>query len=132
MRKLKIIEHISLDGVIQVSGDDDDFLYGDWTAPYRTPAGRDEIIAAHGGRYDLLCARNPATLIRARQHESNAVRHHLHCMQGRRVFEDGIVDDATSSAKIARSCCIHSRSDRNFGTVRSVTILTRCMWASEQ
>jgi hypothetical protein len=37
MRKLKIIEHISLDGVIQVSGgtDDSDFPYGDWTAPYR-------------------------------------------------------------------------------------------------
>ena len=29
MRKLKIIEHISLDGVIQVSGDDGDFSYGD-------------------------------------------------------------------------------------------------------
>jgi hypothetical protein len=41
VRKLKIIEHISLDGVIQVSGDDGDFPYGDWTAPYRTPAGRD-------------------------------------------------------------------------------------------
>ena len=36
MRKLKIIEHISLDGVIQVSGDDGDFPYSDWTAPYRT------------------------------------------------------------------------------------------------
>ena len=29
MRKLKIIEHISLDGVIQVSGEDGDFPYGD-------------------------------------------------------------------------------------------------------
>ena len=37
MRKLKIIEHISLDGVIQHSADDDDFPYSDWTAPYRTP-----------------------------------------------------------------------------------------------
>ena len=35
MRKLKIIEHASLDGVIQVSSDDDDFPYADWTAPYR-------------------------------------------------------------------------------------------------
>jgi dihydrofolate reductase len=57
MRKLKIIEHVSLDGVIQVSGDDGDFPYGDWTAPYRTPAGRDEIIAAHGGSFDLLLGR---------------------------------------------------------------------------
>ena len=48
MRKLKIIEHISLDGVIQHSGDDDDFPYADWTAPYRTPAGRDAMIAAYG------------------------------------------------------------------------------------
>ena len=57
MRKLKIIEHISLDGVIQVSGDDGGFPYGDWTAPYRTPAGRDEILAAHGGSFDLLLGR---------------------------------------------------------------------------
>lgn len=56
MRKLKIIEHISLDGVIQ-HGEDGDFPYGDWTAPYRTPAGRDEIIAAHGGSFDLLLGR---------------------------------------------------------------------------
>jgi len=32
MRKLKIFEHISLDGVIQHSADDNDFPYGDWTA----------------------------------------------------------------------------------------------------
>jgi len=37
MRKLKIFGHISLDGVIQVrgSGEDGDYPYGDWTAPYR-------------------------------------------------------------------------------------------------
>jgi dihydrofolate reductase len=57
MRKLKIIEHISLDGVIQVSGEDGDFPYGDWTAPYRTPAGRDAMLAAHGERFDLLLGR---------------------------------------------------------------------------
>ena len=56
MRKLKIMEHMSLDGVIQTSSDDD-FPYGDWTAPYRTPAGRDEVFAAHGGRFDLLLGR---------------------------------------------------------------------------
>ncbi len=33
MRKLKIIEHISLDGVIQISDEDGNFPYGDWTAP---------------------------------------------------------------------------------------------------
>ena len=57
MRKLKIIEHISLDGVIQHSADDGDFPYSDWTAPYRTPAGRDAILAAYGKRFDLLLGR---------------------------------------------------------------------------
>ena len=57
MRKLKIIEHISLDGVIQHSADDDGFPYSDWSAPYRTPAGRDAVMAAHGERFDLLLGR---------------------------------------------------------------------------
>ena len=59
MRKLKIFEHISLDGVIQVrgSGEDGDYPYGDWTAPYRTPAGRDAVLAAYGERFDLLLGR---------------------------------------------------------------------------
>src|SRR5215469_8189814 len=50
MRKLKIMEHISLDGVIQVAGpgDDSDFPYGDWTAPYRTPAGLEKVLAMYG------------------------------------------------------------------------------------
>ena len=58
MRKLKIMEHISLDGVIQHSADDDDFPYSDWTAPYRTLAGRDAILAAHGESFDLLLGRH--------------------------------------------------------------------------
>jgi dihydrofolate reductase len=57
MRRLKIIEHMSLDGVIQVSGDGGAFPYADWTAPYRTPAGRDAVLAAHGERFDLLLGR---------------------------------------------------------------------------
>ncbi len=57
MRKLKIIEHISLDSVIQHSADDDDFPYSDWTAPYRTPAGRDAVLAAYGESFDLLLGR---------------------------------------------------------------------------
>jgi dihydrofolate reductase len=51
------MEHISLDGVIQQSADDDDFVYSDWTVPYRTPAGRDMLLAAHGGSFDLLLGR---------------------------------------------------------------------------
>jgi dihydrofolate reductase len=57
MRKLKIIEHISLDGVIQTSNEDGDFPHGDWTAPYRTPEGRDAILAAHGSSFDVLFGR---------------------------------------------------------------------------
>ena len=58
MRKLKIIEHISLDGVIQHSADDNNFPFSDWTAPYRTPAGRDAVLAAQGERFDLLLGRH--------------------------------------------------------------------------
>ncbi len=56
MRKLTIMEHMSLDGVIQSSGEDE-FPYNDWTAPYRTPAGRDALLAAHGEKFDLLLGR---------------------------------------------------------------------------
>ncbi len=56
MRKLKIMEHISLDGVIQASGEDN-FPYADWTVPYRTPEGRDKLLAAHGARFDLVLGR---------------------------------------------------------------------------
>jgi dihydrofolate reductase len=57
MRKIRIMEHISLDGVIQHSADDGDFPYSDWTAPYRTPAGREAILAAYGESFDLLLGR---------------------------------------------------------------------------
>ncbi len=57
MRKLRLLEHISLDGVIQHSADDDKFPYGDWTAPYRTDAGREAVMAAQGDSFDLLLGR---------------------------------------------------------------------------
>ena len=57
MRKLKLFEHMSLDGVIQQSVDGDGFPYSDWTTPYRTPAGRDEVLALQGERFDLLLGR---------------------------------------------------------------------------
>ena len=57
MRKLKIIEHISLDGVIQHSADENNFPYSEWTTPYRTPEGRDAMLAAYGQRFDLLLGR---------------------------------------------------------------------------
>ena len=60
MRTIRIIEHISLDGVIQAPGgpnEDGDFPYGGWTAPYRHPAGLEAVLAAHGERFDLLLGR---------------------------------------------------------------------------
>jgi dihydrofolate reductase len=58
MRKLKIMEHISLDGVIQIFGRPGDNLpYGDWTAPYRTPAGLEKALAMYGETFDLLLGR---------------------------------------------------------------------------
>jgi hypothetical protein len=57
MRKLKIIEHMSLDGVIQHSADGGDFPYGEWTVPYRTAEGRQVMLAAHGECFDLLLGR---------------------------------------------------------------------------
>jgi dihydrofolate reductase len=57
MRTIRIIEHISLDGVIQITGEDDGFPYENWTAPYRTPAGLEAIVAAHGENFDLLLGR---------------------------------------------------------------------------
>jgi dihydrofolate reductase len=57
VRKLKICEHISLDCVIQQSADENNFPYTNWTVPYRTPAGRDLLVAAFGDKSDLLLGR---------------------------------------------------------------------------
>ena len=60
MRKIKIIEHISLDGVIQAPGgpnEDGDYPHGGWTVPYRDPAGVEAILAVHGKGFDLLLGR---------------------------------------------------------------------------
>jgi dihydrofolate reductase len=57
MRKLRIFEHISLDGVIQQSADENNFPYSNWSAPYRTPAGRDLLVTMYGEKYDLLLGR---------------------------------------------------------------------------
>ena len=54
MRKIRIFEHISLDGVIE---HDDGYAHGAWTAPYRSPAGLAAVIEAHGTRFDLLLGR---------------------------------------------------------------------------
>ena len=60
MRKLRILEHISLDGVIEPGGrgeDGDRHAHGGWTAPYRSPAGLEAVVEAHGRSFDLLLGR---------------------------------------------------------------------------
>jgi len=59
MRKIRIFEHISLDGVIEISGGSEksDFPYGDWTGPYRSPAGLAVMVDKYGEGFDLLLGR---------------------------------------------------------------------------
>jgi dihydrofolate reductase len=60
MRKIRIFEHISLDGVIQPGGPGeygDDYVHGGWTAPYRNPAGLEAVLEAQGRSFDLLLGR---------------------------------------------------------------------------
>jgi dihydrofolate reductase len=56
MRKIRIFEHISLDGVIQPEGDDE-FANGGWSAKYRSPEGAAALAAIQGPAYDLLLGR---------------------------------------------------------------------------
>ncbi|MCY1479352.1 hypothetical protein D3C87_70220 [compost metagenome] len=55
MRKIRIFEHISLDGVIEHDGD---YAYGAWTTPYRSPAGAAMLFEAYGPNFDLLLGRH--------------------------------------------------------------------------
>ncbi|NJO32039.1 MAG: dihydrofolate reductase [Rhodospirillales bacterium] len=60
MRKITIIEQISLDGVIQAPGGPDeepDYEYGGWVVPHFDPAVGEAIDAAQGERFDLLLGR---------------------------------------------------------------------------
>jgi len=55
MRKLRIFEHISLDGVIE---HDKNYVYSAWTAPYRTPEGMGMLLESYGDKFDLLIGRH--------------------------------------------------------------------------
>jgi dihydrofolate reductase len=60
MRKIRIFEHISLDGIIQPGKPGeyrDEYANGGWTAPYRSPAGAEAVAEAQGSGYDLLLGR---------------------------------------------------------------------------
>lgn len=57
MRKIRIMEHISIDGIIQQE-DGEGFTHGGWTTPYRTPAGLEAVVEIQGINFDLLLGRN--------------------------------------------------------------------------
>jgi len=61
MRKIRIIEQISLDGVIQAPGGrgegGDDYERGGWTVPFRSAAGAEAVAEAQGRDFDLLLGR---------------------------------------------------------------------------
>ena len=56
MRKISIMEHISLGGVMQHENGEGSAHSG-WTTPYRTPAGLAAVVEAQGSRFDLLLGR---------------------------------------------------------------------------
>lgn len=56
MRHVRIFAHVSLDGLLQPSGDDD-FAKGGWQAPYRSPAGAEALAEIQGKGFDLLLGR---------------------------------------------------------------------------
>lgn len=62
MRRIRIIEHMSLDGVVQAPGGPEEdaengFGYGGWAFPFHDPAVGETIDAAHGKRFDVLLGR---------------------------------------------------------------------------
>jgi dihydrofolate reductase len=60
MRKIRIIEHISLDGVIQAPGgpnEDPPYPYGGWSVPHHDQAAGEAIVAGQGKVFDLLLGR---------------------------------------------------------------------------
>lgn len=62
MRTLKILQHISLDAIIQAPGGPTedptpDFPHGGWTPPFADPAVGEVVAAAHAKPFDLLLGR---------------------------------------------------------------------------
>ena len=56
MRKIRIFEHTSLDGVISPP-EDSVFADGGWSTPYRTPDGAAALAERQGKSFDLLLGR---------------------------------------------------------------------------
>ena len=60
MRNIRIMAHVSLDGVLDGvfhNENGEDFGQEGWTTPYRTPAGLEAVLEAQGSSFDLLLGR---------------------------------------------------------------------------
>lgn len=62
MRRLTILEYISLDGIIQAPGGPDEdrdagFAHGGWSAPFDDPVVDEAVSTALGAPFDLLLGR---------------------------------------------------------------------------
>ena len=59
MKKIRIMAHVSLDGIISPGGrgETSDFENGGWMAAYRHPAGAAAVAEAQGTNFDLLLGR---------------------------------------------------------------------------
>ncbi|MGY6532304.1 dihydrofolate reductase family protein [Glycocaulis sp.] len=90
MRTIRIIEHVSLDGVIQAPGSPDEdaeggFAHGGWAFPHFDEAVGEAIDAAHGTRFDLLLGRRTYDIFASywphqtgpMAHSLNAARKHV-------------------------------------------------------
>ncbi len=103
MRKIRILAHISLDGVIQAPGGrgegGDDYPHGGWTAPYRNAAGAEAVAEAQGSSFDLLLGRRTydvfaghwpkAAKSRLADGLNAATKYVVLLGQGKRFFQDG-------------------------------------------
>jgi dihydrofolate reductase len=57
MRTIRIMAHVTLDGVIQHENSED-FRYGNWSGPYLSPAGLEAVLKIQGSPFDLLLGRH--------------------------------------------------------------------------
>jgi dihydrofolate reductase len=57
MRKLRIFEHTSLDGIVQHTEDENSFPYSNWSVPFRSPQGLAKLGTLYGEKYDVLLGR---------------------------------------------------------------------------
>ncbi|WP_461077506.1 dihydrofolate reductase family protein [Spirosoma flavus] len=61
MRTIRIMAHVTLDGVIQHENSEG-FAYGNWSMPYLSSAGLEAVIKSQGNSFDLLLGRHTYNL----------------------------------------------------------------------